>query len=442
MTNSKFATGAFVFTRARGLQPREPDELTPIARKHGIDITVIPTYAGDRTAIGRALSQASAGLAREGFLLRPITRTSTTVIYGIVREQRDEADQKLEHDFEATVSWSAEPDPETVNGDHEIARRVADAYRNLRGKVVADDWSSSITAHLEAHDAARVRGDGRVYWVPPQRLAEVRQFGAFLAEVGIDLILCEIESENRTVVQIVAQESLADQLQTLETEAQSFDGTQKPSTYTRRLEEYQRLRERAVLYRDALGVGAEKAQSVLAELEKKVTAMLEVRSTVVVHRDGTIDRVEDPPARPFDAPKPVTLQFAGATFRPGTTPGDDHAVQVFTSGEPAAKSVITALETMGLADRWQAAGPVQVNIRNSGPVGAEVSISVRLPGKTTVAGVARHLAALGIGVERLSGIDGGRDGGTSKPARDLQATMDLPCNQPPSGAGRDADEPA
>lgn len=400
MTSNRFATGAFVFARPRGLQPRDPEELHPLARQHGIDPQFVPEYAGDRVAIGRALTQASSGLGREGFLLRPIKRTAAEVVYGIVREQRDEADERLEHEFEATVAWAAEPNPETVKGDHQIAQRVRDAYRDLRCKVVADDWSASITAYLESHDAAPVRGDGRVYWIPPQRLAEVRTFGAFLADVGIDLVLCEIEAESHTVVQAVAQESLADQLQTLQAEAAAFDGTQKPSTYTRRLEEYQRLRERAVLYRDALGVGFEQAQSVLVDLEKKVTAMLEVRSAMVVHRDGTVDRVEDPPASTLQpravAPKmSATLQFAGATF---TASSAADGALTFTSGDEAAKSAVAMLESMGLADRWQQAGPASVNIRNSGPVGAEVSVNVKLPGGTTLAGVRRHLAALGIAV--------------------------------------------
>ena len=67
------------------------------------------------------------------------------------------------------MSWSAEPDPASVQGDHPIAQRVADNFANLRGKIVAEDWSSTITSFLEQHDAARIRGDGRVYWVPPPR---------------------------------------------------------------------------------------------------------------------------------------------------------------------------------------------------------------------------------------------------------------------------------
>ncbi|MFH1922937.1 MAG: hypothetical protein ABIP48_23990 [Planctomycetota bacterium] len=104
MTSQKFDTGAFVFTRTRGLQPRNPDDLHPLAAQNGIDPQFIPTYPGDRVAIGRAISHASSGLQREGLLLRPITRTSSQVVYGIVKEDCDEAEQKLDHDFEGLVS--------------------------------------------------------------------------------------------------------------------------------------------------------------------------------------------------------------------------------------------------------------------------------------------------------------------------------------------------
>ncbi len=180
----KFSTGAFVFTRTRGLEPRDPADLQPVAVQHGVDPSCIPTYPGDRVTIMRALTHASRGLANEGFLLRPIKRTSSEVIYGIVREQKDESHQRLDHDFEATINWAAEPDPAVVTGDHDVADRVRSAFGSLRGKIVADDWSTSITTYLESHDAARMRGDGRVYWVPPQRLDEIRKLSSFLAQVG------------------------------------------------------------------------------------------------------------------------------------------------------------------------------------------------------------------------------------------------------------------
>jgi hypothetical protein len=393
MTNQRFTAGAFVFTRARGLQPRPPEDIPPLAAAHQIDDVFIPTYAGDRVAIGRALSQASSGLQREGFLLRPIRRTATDVVYGIVREQRDEAEQRLDHEFEAVVSWSVEPDAAVVYGDHPIAQRVAEAYRELRGKIVADDWSGVITTYLEQHDAARVRGDGRVYWVPPQRVEAVRRLGAFLQEVGIDLVLCELEPEVRPVVERVAQDSLDEQIAALELEANEFDGRQKPSTYERRLDEYQRLRERAILYRDALGLGVERAQQVLGELERRVAAMLELRRETVVHRDRTTDgpaatrTADDPPPTP-------SLRFGGAVFR--LTADADCACLLFVSDEPAAVMAAEQLEAMGLAGRWLQAGTAQVSIQNSGPPGAAVSIRLRLSAGQPLTAAAASLAGMGV----------------------------------------------
>jgi hypothetical protein len=421
----KFNTGAFVFTCTRGMEPRDPADLEPVAVQHGIDAAFVPAYAGDRVTISRALTHASRGLQNEGFLLRPIRRTSSEVVYGVVREQRDDAQQRLDHDFEATISWSAEPDPGAVVGDHDVASRVRDAFNTLRGKIVADDWSSSITSYLESHDAARMRGDGRVYWVPPQRIAEVHKLSAFLAEVGIDLILCEIEPEVQTVVQDVAQVSIDEELDRLQAEAEAFDGKQKPSTYSRRLDEYQQLRQRAVLYRDALGVGADRAQAVLDELEKKVSAMLDLRRQTTIHRDGSISgrdegvssESETVPAQPVatditnpahDAPDdtrsapvtegdpsraPVSIRFAGALFTLRDASDD---VLTYTSDEAAAKSSAAALESMGLAGKWQQAGPVKISIQNSGPEGAAVSLRFQVPASQTLRGSATALSTWGI----------------------------------------------
>ena len=62
MTTTKFTSGAFCFSRSRGLQPRDPDDLQPLAHQHGLPGDIIPAYAGDRAAMGRAITQACSGL--------------------------------------------------------------------------------------------------------------------------------------------------------------------------------------------------------------------------------------------------------------------------------------------------------------------------------------------------------------------------------------------
>ena len=247
--------------------------------------------------------------------------------------------------------------------------------------LVAGSASASLVAFRE---------DGRVYWLPPQSLTEVRRLQGFLNDVGMTLVVAEVEAETTGAVTEVVSESVADQVHKLTLEVAEFDGTQKPSTYVRRLEEYQSLRGKCVLYRDALGVGVDEAERALTELEGKVEAMLNVRTKSVVHRDGSMDT-------PKAAPTAITsLKFAGATFTATETQESDELL--FVSGAAAAISAVKALEAMGLAGRWQKAGGVEVNVQNSGPKGAETSIRVRGTSGVEVATVGRALAGMGIEV--------------------------------------------
>ena len=424
MTNQKkFASGAFVFTRARGLVPRFPEDIVPIAERHGIDPSVIPEYAGDRNVVGRAIARTDTKVAGETFLLRPIRRTSTEVTYGIVREDNN-GDDHLDLDHEATVSWKAEPDPSAIHGDHTIANRVRIHYAELRGRLVTDDWTACTVNELEKLGAVSMRDDGRVHWVPPQSLDHVRRLQAFLAEVGVTLIMAEVAAENTGVVTEVVAESVEESLERLEREVSEFSETQKPSMFARRLEEYQNLRQKALLYQAALGIGAEKAEQVLGELERKVEAMLAVRTSMVVHKDGSVSRKDAPAAESRgdeprghdEGPAPegqsipsssirrslgeggqtiTTLTFAGAEFVPAAS--DDPDVLVFTSGDDKAKASVTLLESMGLAGKWQKAGSMEVSVQNHGIEGADVSVRVRTGG-SDLRGMAKALGTLGIGV--------------------------------------------
>jgi hypothetical protein len=346
----------------------------------------------------RAIARTQSGLSRQGLLLRPIKRTATEVIYGIVREECDEVGRRLDHDFEATIAWNAERDPSNVSGDHPVAAKVREEYLSLRGKVVSDDWSAAITTYLEQHDAARVRSDGRIYWVPPQRLNEIRCFGKLLAEVGIDLVLCELEPEVKMIAHEAASTSLEENLERLQAEADAFDGTQKPSTYARRLAEYQRLRERAILYRDALGCGVTTASEILASLEEKVEALLGVRRKVVVHRDGT--STTKTASSEAETPDPGTtastdprLSFAGANFALASA---DSEIITFVSDDEKARQSVASLSSLGLAGTWQKAGQVQFYIENSGPAGAAVSIRLKPADRKILAASAPALALIGI----------------------------------------------
>jgi len=394
----KFASGAFVFTRARGLTPKTPEDIIPIAERHSINPSVIPEYAGDRAAVGRAIARTDTKIAGDTYLLRPIKRTSTEVTYGIVRENKN-GDDHLDHDHEATVSWRSEPDPSIIEGDHTIANRIRLTYSELRGRLVSDDWTATIAKCMDEIGAVGMRPDGRIWWCPPQSLDYIRRLQGFLAEVGVTLFLAEVESENAGVVTEVVAESVEEQLHKLELEVADFSETQKPSMFAARLDQFQKLRQKALLYQAALGIGAERTEQVLGELERKVSAMLDVRQGLTVHKDGTVTRKHETLVKPDVkevAPTAVTsLTFAGATFTQAET--YEVGEMLFVSGDEHAISSVKALEAMGLAGKWQKAGDVEVSISNSGPKGAETSIRVRTGGME-IGRAVKAMEGLGIGV--------------------------------------------
>jgi hypothetical protein len=444
MTNKKFASGAFVFTRARGLKPKLREDIIPIAERHGIDPSVIPPYAGDRAAVGRTIARTDTRIAGDTYLLRPIRRNSTEVTYGIVRENKN-GDDHLDHDHECTVAWKAESDPAVIEGDHTIANRIRMDYRDLRGKLCTEDWTKTIGEELERLGAVAMRDDGRVHWLPQSSLDDVRKLQGFLSEVGVTLFLAKVESENTGIVTEVVAESVEEQLHKLELEVQDFSETSKPSMFARRLSIYQELRQKALLYQSALGIGAERTEQVLAELETKVSAMLDVRTKTVVHRDGTVTKKGESTPKPETSPSPepktetsgakettstsesktetsgakettstpeskaaktkskkknvtkvTSLTFAGATFNQADSDTDGELL--FTSSDEHAISSVKALEAMGLAGKWQKAGSVEVVLQNSGPPGKETSIRLRLPEEMELKTAKKALGALGIEV--------------------------------------------
>jgi adenylate kinase family enzyme len=294
-----YTNGALAFYRATSKGAHDPQTITALALQHGVPASIIPPYAGDRQQVSRAITATGSKVSRQGWLLRPIKQSRAEVCYAIVREDKDQAAERLHHTQESTAEWTCEHgNGAHVTGSHAIAQQIDTEYQAIRGKILSGDWTGTLTDYLiNTCQATAMREDGRIYWIPPQCVAQAHILRAFLAEVGIALVLCEIEAESRETVVQAVHESLAEQLQSLEDQAATFSGDEKPSNYKRRLEEYAALRKRATTYRDALGIGIEQASRVLDRLEEEVGMMLDIRQQTVVHRDGTASAVAVAPAR-------------------------------------------------------------------------------------------------------------------------------------------------
>ena len=142
----------------------------------------------------------------------------------------------------------------------------------------------------------------------------------------------------------------------------------------------------------------------LSELETKVSAMLDIRQGMTVHKDGSVSkkgaskpRVVKERVQVTETPETqATLSFAGATYSPAVS--NQVGVLAFTSADDHAVSAVKSLESMGLAGRYQKAGNVEVCIQNSGPPDAPTSIFLKMPAGAKLADAAKSLASLGIEV--------------------------------------------
>ena len=290
----KFSNGAIVFwTSASKVIPADPQEMQTQAVSFGLDPALVPEYAGDRRTVGRAKSACDSALKRQGWIIGNIRASAMEVVYGLMRETKDQDRKELKHDFECALTWRLEA-PEHIENDAapmsealKQALTIEAEYQSRRGRIVAADWAESITSYLIGDcQGSALREDGRVYWVPPQKMAALDNFKRLLSLAGISLVTCEIEAHAVNVVKQQAEMSLEDELEALHAEANSFDGTQKPSTYAARLEAYNALKARAIAYRDALGVSVQQTIDILLVLDEKVNDLLKVRKTTTIKRQA------------------------------------------------------------------------------------------------------------------------------------------------------------
>jgi hypothetical protein len=81
-----------------------------------------------------------------------------------------------------------------------------------------------------------------------------------------------------------------------------------------------------------------------------------------------------------------------------TLAGEEAGALTYTSDEEPAKKSAASSEAMGIAGKWQNVGPLKLNITNSGPPGAAVSLRIQLPEGMTPEATAASLRRWGIDV--------------------------------------------
>lgn len=291
-----YTNGAIVFYRSSSrVNPVEVDYAAHIAIDLGLDPDLVPEYAGDRTTFSRALTAMNQDLQKAGYWLKPIERGKEKCVYALIKETKDIANQQLTHTQEARIFWNADnpgyipTDAPSYSDAYAMAGHIETEYRIRRGKIMPADWTGNICQYLvQVCHGAPMKEDGRVYWIPPSAFSALERLELLVSRFGIKIIKLEIGSEeNEAEVRDAASDSLGIELDELMAEASAFDGTQNPSTYASRLEQYENLRRRAEAYKSALGISIDECNRMLNDLADRVGTLFEERKAKKIPRGKT-----------------------------------------------------------------------------------------------------------------------------------------------------------
>lgn len=302
----KFSDGAFVMWNARlKAAALDPNDVKDMALAAGLPESIVPEYPGDRQIVSRVLDRNASKIRRQGYVLSKLKRTQSHVLMTIHETSRDVEHRQTELPQAGTLEWTPETGAIVSPEGHPVADWLDYHYQELLGKISGTDWSTTLVSYLVNECYAQAwRDDGRVYWVPPAGLDNVKALQDWLKAVGVSLAIVEIDTSVKDSVVEVVESSLVDQLDELQAEVDGFDGLQKPSTYSDRLDKYHDLRKRVIVHCETLGIAkttAGKLLSKLEDMEVKVTEHLTHREKVRVKRDGTIEYLGEATDEPDDS---------------------------------------------------------------------------------------------------------------------------------------------
>jgi DNA-directed RNA polymerase beta subunit len=259
-------------------------DFTKVWKDAGLDEKWLPEGAGP----ARALRAAGKAVTKEGtgFIFRPAAETPSHVILAICREDKDGKGNNS-YTQEAQVAVDGAGTFSTDNVNHKMVAMIHAEFNRLWGVYVAQDITRAITNALGANAAVLLRKTGGVYYVPntgtdaPARLqAAIQKVGR--SEATVIPVFSDAAGTAQQQIGSAAKGSIEAELQDLAAEMDQFiEGVlnDQPSptiehVMNRRLQTFDELRAKAVLFRDILAVEVKDLNEKLDILEEQARTII------------------------------------------------------------------------------------------------------------------------------------------------------------------------
>lgn len=259
--------------------------------KNGFDEKLCPDYNSD-TAFNRICR-----LRQQRFddhILRLISHENTIkqVVWGIIREVKDQKSKKLQHYHVASLtldevknqlSVDVSTDPYIVSQEGwieqgiRIAEEIKKVYYEWDGLLSDQEVRPILMKLLKESSSLTVREAGGVYFIPGNFAKISRGMYDIIQRIGSSsaFLFAIYDDENsRKNLTGITKMSIEEELQKLFEEIEKFDLKTRASTVNKRLEEFQNIRNKANLYKSMLKITDAEIENKINELETKAKAVI------------------------------------------------------------------------------------------------------------------------------------------------------------------------
>lgn len=218
-------------------------------------------------------------------LLRAIADNAKHIVYGVVTESVDEANEDLEYAVPARLIFNKETESVHTKGHHPTVQHIKDMYDGYLEDFVSWDVRRMLTRNI-AHSMRSIplRPSGGVYFAPARWLPEVLKHQQIVDQIpGCEMTVIRVAAgeNNEHNLGRNTKVALRGELEAVKAQIEAFKTGKSPraSTLERRVAEFKELKQRAEMYASMLSIQVTDITDGLTECEEQVLLMLDaVRS--------------------------------------------------------------------------------------------------------------------------------------------------------------------
>lgn len=223
---------------------------------------------------------AAVKLGKSGVLVRFIKESPQEIIYGVVRENVDDAAEDLNYKVKSKIVFRKRTESVVLRGNHPIARDVKMLFEEYKDTYIHVDIRRWLVRMVNEHmDAVVLRLNGGVYFIPDTHtklLSRVRQVISDLPGRS-DFVVTPIFDSTETTANLgpATHDALAEEIARINQEIEEFKvKLPRRDTLKRRLEDFGKLKARAQLFSDMLRFTSEDLVEGIRDLDTIVEDLL------------------------------------------------------------------------------------------------------------------------------------------------------------------------